>query len=169
MKRILKHIIFGVVMATAFSSCLFDSYEATTPTYQEEQATLKAYLDTLTANGRDIDTTALGVYYITLEEGEGPLAKTGDTLTIGYAGYFVNGTIFESSEWYSQEGKTKFILGETDMIDGWNDAMKTLSKNAKVQFIIPSDLAYGSTGSGSIPPYTTLVFVVKLWEFKPVN
>lgn len=159
----------GVVLATAISSCMFDSYEATTPTYQEEQATLKAYLDTLIANGRDIDTTALGVYYITLEEGEGPLAKTGDTLTIGYAGYFVNGTIFESSEWYSQDGKTNLILGEMDMIDGWDDAMKTLNKNAKIQFIIPSDLAYGGTGAGSIPPYTTLVFVIKLWEHKPAS
>jgi len=169
MNRVLKHIVFGLIVAAGFSSCMFDSYEATTPTYQEEQATLKAYLDTLTANGRDIDTTALGVYYITLEEGEGQLAKTGDTLTVGYAGYFVNGTLFESSEWYSEEGKTDFILGELDMIDGWDDAMRTLRKNAKVQFIIPSDLAYGSAGSGSIPPYTTLVFVVKLWELKPKN
>ncbi len=170
MKNRLKYIILLVAVAAFFSSCLNGNYDEADPTSQEEQAILKAYIDTLITSGHDVDTTALGVYYITLEEGEGPLAKTGDTLTIGYSGYFTNGYLFESSQWYSSEdGTIEFVLGKEDMIDGWEDAMKVLNKDAKKQFIIPSDLAYGSFGAGNIPPYTTLVFVVKLVDLKPAG
>jgi FKBP-type peptidyl-prolyl cis-trans isomerase len=44
-----------------------------------------------------------------------------------------------------------------------------MNKNSKMQFVIPSDLAYGSAGQGVIPPYTTLVFVIKMVDIKPSN
>lgn len=170
MKRIFNHSIFVAIVAVFFASCLTGGYEESVPTYQEEQAMLKAYLDTLITNGHDLDTTALGVYYVTLEEGEGEVAKTGDTLTLGYSGYFVDGRLFDSSQWYNaDDGTIEYVLGKENMIAGWEDALKVLNKNAMIQFIIPSDLAYGDKGAGSIPPYTTLVFVVKLVDIKPVS
>jgi len=53
------------------------------------------------------------------------------------------------------------------MIKGWDDGMKVINKDAKVQLIIPSEFAYGSEGSGTIPPYSTLIFVVKMMEINP--
>ncbi len=171
MKKItgLKLVAFaaGIIY---FSSCLTGGFETSDPTLKEEQAILKAYIDTLITNGRDIDTTSLGVYYVILEEGEGEFAKTGDTLTVGYSGYFVDGKLFDTSQSNnSGNDNFEFILDNPPMIPGWDDAMKVMNKNAKIQFIIPSGLAYGSTGSGIIPPYTTLIFVVKMVDIRPVN
>jgi FKBP-type peptidyl-prolyl cis-trans isomerase len=45
--------------------------------------------------------------------------------------------------------------------------MKVINKNATVQLIIPSDLAYGSAGGGVVPPFQTLVFVVIMKDIKP--
>jgi FKBP-type peptidyl-prolyl cis-trans isomerase len=104
-----------------------------------------------------------------MDEGEGELAKTGDTLTVGYAGYYIDGVLFDSSELSSADGKMTFILEHEEyrMVPGFEDAVKVLNKNARAQFIIPSELAYGSTGYGRIPPYQTLVFVIKMYEIKP--
>jgi FKBP-type peptidyl-prolyl cis-trans isomerase len=38
--------------------------------------------------------------------------------------------------------------------------MKVMNKEAKVQLVIPSELAYGSQWSYIIPPYQTLIFVI---------
>ncbi len=169
MKKVLFAIAAVLFLITFLSSCLTSNYDSPDPTYEQEQAILKSYIDTLIANDRDVDTTDLGVYYVVLEEGVGETAKTGDTLTVGYSGYFVDGTLFDSSKNINNEGTYEFILGVPNFISGWNDALRIMNKGSKMQFVIPSDLAYGSRGQGTIPPYTTLVFVIKMVDIKPSN
>jgi FKBP-type peptidyl-prolyl cis-trans isomerase FkpA len=162
------NLVFSVLLAVGISSCLKTEDEKVY-TAAEEISLREAYLDSLVAQGHDIDTTETGVYYVLIDEGEGEFAKAGDTLTVGYAGYYIDGVLFDSSEINSADGKMTFILEgeETRMIPGFEHAMKVLNKNAKAQFVIPSELAYGSSGYGSIPPYQTLVFVIKLYDIKP--
>lgn len=148
------------------TSCLKTDDVRKTHTAEEEIALRNALLDSLAAKGHNIDTTANGVYYVVIEQGSGPKAKALDTLTVGYAGYFIGGTMFDSSE-LREDGKFKFVLEGDQMIPGWTEGMKVMNKNAKVEFIIPSELAYGSRGHMGIPPYQTLIFVVKLYDIKP--
>ncbi len=165
MKKIIYFV--AVLLITFVSSCLkIDSEPIATA--ESEQIDLERYLNGLEQNGKDIDTTDLGVYFIRIEEGEGEFPKTGDTLEVGYAGYFIDGTLFDASDKFVKNGTVEFVLGEADMIQGWNEGMKLMNKNAKIQFIVPSKLAYGSTGSGTIPPYKTLVFVAKTINIKPL-
>lgn len=165
-----KLIVFTLaLMATLFTSCLENKYEPEIPTLAQEQMALKTYLDKIIELGNDLDTTALGNYFVVLEEGEGDLAKTGDTLTVGYAGYFVDGNIFDASEWHNPtRGTYEFILGNPPMLKGWDEGMLMMNKNEKIQLIIPSENAYGENGSGAIPPYTTLIFVIKMFDIKPL-
>ena len=159
-----------IFFVSAITSCLNlpgSDFEEE-PTAQREQIRLQAYLDSLIVRGYDIDTTQLGVYYVTIEEGEGAYPKTGDTLEVSYAGYFVDGNLFDSSDLYEEDGTWEFELGNPPMIHGWDDGMKVINKGAKVQLIVPSDFAYGSNGFGIIPPYQTLVFVVEMLAIKPV-
>lgn len=103
-----------------------------------------------------------------MENGTGAFPKNGDTLTVGYAGYLINGYPFDASAWHNQTDSTfTFVLGNPAMIKGWDEGMKVINKNAKVQLVIPSDFGYGSTGAGVIPPFNTLVFVIKMKEIKP--
>lgn len=164
----------GILILTALlgiwlTSCL-NSEDPYIPNAADEKADLQSYLSALAQKGNNIDTTAMGNYYVVINQGEGVKAKAGDTLTIGYAGYFVDGSIFDASEWHNQnDGTYQFVLGSPALIKGWDEGMTLLNKNAKIQLIIPSENAYGSSGAGIIPPYATLVFVVKLIDIKYKN
>ncbi|HSH19616.1 MAG TPA: FKBP-type peptidyl-prolyl cis-trans isomerase [Draconibacterium sp.] len=162
-------LLLGTIFAGLVTSCLkIDN--ADVPTWEEEQLNLDNYIKKLISEGNDVDTTDLGVYYVTFDEGTGEFPQTGDTLTVGYAGYFSDGYLFDSSAWHNPTDSTfTFVLGNPPMIKGWDDGMKVINKNARVQLIVPSDLAYGSSGGGIIPPYKTLVFVVILKDIKPLN
>lgn len=159
--------LLAIILSGIFFSCLkLDDSEA--PTRASEQVELKKYLDNLISKGNNVDTTNLGIYYVTMENGTGPFPKNGDTLTVGYAGYLISGFLFDASAWHNQTDSTfTFVLGNPAMIKGWDDGMKVINKNGKAQLIIPSDFAYGSTGAGVIPPYNTLVFVIKMKDIKP--
>lgn len=170
MKKIGFNLVLGIVFFAFFSSCLDINDETKVPTLAEEQMSLNTYIETLISNGDDVDTTEMGIYYVMMEEGEGEFAQTNDTLTVGYAGYFIDGYQFDASAWHNQVDSTyTFILGNPPKIEGWDEGMKILNKNAIAQLIVPSEFAYGSEGSGIIPPYTTLVFVVKMIDIKPSN
>lgn len=159
----------GIFFTAIFSSCL-NLDDTDIPTRELEKAELNKYLSNLISAGNDVDTTNTGIYYITMENGTGAYPKNGDTLTVGYAGYLINGYLFDASAWHNQTDSTfTFVLGDPPMIKGWDDGMKVINKNAKVQLIIPSDFAYGSMGAGIIPPYNTLVFVIKMKDIKPLK
>jgi FKBP-type peptidyl-prolyl cis-trans isomerase FkpA len=168
----MKNNVFMLLIMTAFvsllaTSCLKTDDDPKTYSAAEELALRNAYLDNLASKGHDIDTTASGIYYVVIEEGTGDFAKAKDTLTVGYGGYFIDNVMFDSSEIHFPDGKMTFVLESQPMISGWNEAMKIMNKNARVQFIIPSEKAYGKDGYGSVPPYQTLVFVVKMFDIKP--
>lgn len=165
--KVLFMLIAGVFSTLFMSSCLDTKDEREANTEASERQILKNYLDTLVAQGHDIDTTDMGVYYVRIEEGEGEFAQPGDTLTVGYAGYFIGGKMFDSSEINSEDGKMEFVLENPRFITGWDDVMKVMNQGAKIQAMIPSEFAYGSTGEGIIPPYETLVFVIELFDIKP--
>lgn len=169
MKRSVIIFLIGTIFLAVGTSCMkIDVVEE--PTWEVEQLNLDNYINKLITEGNDVDTTDLGIYYITLEEGTGDFPKTGDTLTVGYAGYFSNGYLFDTSAWHNRTDSTfTFVLGDPPMIEGWDDGMKVINKDAKVQLIVPSDYAYGGMGAGTIPPFQTLVFVVIMKDIKPSN
>jgi FKBP-type peptidyl-prolyl cis-trans isomerase len=169
MKTGLVFILAAFTLMAVSTSCLKIDQEKV-PTKQEEQILLDQYLNQLESTGSDVDSTDLGVYYVTLDEGTGDFPVEGDTLKVGYAGYFMDGLMFDTSMWHDSPDSTfTFVLGDQPMIPGWDDGMKVINKDARVQLIIPSDLAYGSTGAGIIPPYQTLIFIVIMKDIKPSN
>lgn len=168
--RFFLHLSIVLVSAFLVSSCLDVGNDIEEqPSQAKEMQLLQTYLDNLVAQGHDIDTTELGVYYVTIDEGKGGFAKPGDTLTVGYAGYLVDDFLFDSTDIHSEDGKMEFVLEDPEeppYIPGWDDGMKVMNEGSKIQMIIPSKLAYGGEGQGIIPPYETLIFVVKMFEIK---
>lgn len=168
--KFLLQLLIGLFSVVFMSSCLdMIDEENETPTRAQEIQLLNTYLDSLVAQGNDIDTTDLGVYYVEIEEGEGEVAQPGDTLTVGYAGYFIDGQMFDSSNYNSEDGKMEFVLENPPFIAGWDSGMKVMNEGSKYQLVVPSEHAYGSEGRGIIPPYSTLIFVIKLFEIKPAQ
>jgi len=59
-----------------------------------------------------------------------------------------------------------FSVGSVNIIEGWNEGIKFMKEGGEATLIIPSVLGYGSSGSGSIPPYSTLIFDVELIDVR---
>jgi peptidylprolyl isomerase len=94
--------------------------------------------------------------------GTGAEAKTGETVTVNYVGVlFKGGTEFDAS-WKRKE-PFQFKLGEGQVIKGWDQGVAGMKVGGRRELIIPSELAYGKTGSPpAIPPNAPLVFVIDL-------
>ena len=92
--------------------------------------------------------------------GTGATAAVGDTVTVHYIGTFTNGSKFDSS--YDRAQPYVFQIGAGRVIAGWDQGVPGMKVGGKRRLTIPPSLAYGSTGYGSIPPNTTLVFEIDL-------
>ena len=82
------------------------------------------------------------------------------TVDVKYIGRFYNGVAFDSS--YSVQPDSVFTTGVSDVIAGWTLALQYMRVGDSARVVIPYGMGYGSSGSGSIYPYSTLVFDIKL-------
>jgi peptidylprolyl isomerase len=97
---------------------------------------------------------------VDIVDGKGAAAKNGDTLTVDYVGTsWSTGKEFDAS-WKSGQ-PFPVTLGQGSVIQGWEQGLQGMKKGGRRLLVIPPDLGYGSTGSGSkIKPNETLLFVV---------
>lgn len=118
--------------------------------------------DFLKENGKKegVKTTASGLQYKVIKEGEGKNPKATDTVRVHYRGTLLNGTEFDSS--IKRGEPAEFPLNR--VIKGWTEGVQLMKEGAKYQFFIPSNLAYGERGTpgGPIGPNETLIFEIEL-------
>ena len=116
----------------------------------------------LAENGKraEVKTTASGLQYEVLEEGSGPRPTAQDQVEVHYTGKLIDGTVFDSSV----ERGVPATFGVTQVIPGWVEALQLMNAGSKWRLFIPSQLAYGPTGTpgGPIGPDCTLIFDVEL-------
>jgi peptidylprolyl isomerase len=94
--------------------------------------------------------------------GTGAEAKAGDTVTVNYVGVLYKGGKEFDASWKRNE-PFSFTLGKGQVIKGWDEGIPGMKVGGRRELIIPSELAYGKTGSPpTIPPSAPLVFVVDL-------
>lgn len=119
----------------------------------------------LVENGKKegVITTASGLQYQVLREGNGQSPKATDTVECHYEGTLIDGTKFDSS--YDRGQTATFPLNQ--VIAGWTEGLQLMKEGGKYRFFIPYELGYGERGAGaSIPPFSTLVFDVELVSVK---
>lgn len=110
-------------------------------------------------------TTASGLKYVDLVEGNGESPKPGQTITVNYRAALENGTEFNNS--YKTGRPVSFRLGVGQLIAGWEEGLMTMKVGGKRKLIVPSNLAYGQMGKPpTIPPNATLIFEVELIGIK---
>lgn len=108
-----------------------------------------------------IVTTASGLQYEVLTQGDGPVPAATDQVKVHYTGRLIDGTVFDSSV----ERGEPATFGVTQVIPGWVEALQLMPVGSKWRLHIPSALAYGPNGAGGvIGPDATLIFDVELLE-----
>lgn len=107
-------------------------------------------------------TTASGLQYEVVSEGEGKKPAATDNVKVHYHGTLIDGTVFDSSV---QRGEPA-TFGVHQVIPGWTEALQLMTAGSKYRLYIPQNLAYGATPhpDGAIKPYMTLIFDVELLE-----
>lgn len=100
-----------------------------------------------------------GLQYKILKEGDGPMPKETDRVSVHYIGKTLDGTEFDNS--IKRNRPAKFNVNR--VVKGWTEALQLMKVGSKWELFIPSDLAYGEKGAGrNIGPNETLHFEVEL-------
>ncbi|MZI92974.1 FKBP-type peptidyl-prolyl cis-trans isomerase [Vibrio sp. CAIM 722] len=106
-----------------------------------------------------IHTTQSGLQYEILEPGTGDIHPTASNkVKVHYEGRLIDGTVFDSS----YKRNEPIVFGVKQVIKGWQEGLQLMVVGEKARFYIPSTLAYGKSGTGPIPPSSTLIFDVEL-------
>jgi FKBP-type peptidyl-prolyl cis-trans isomerase FklB len=107
-----------------------------------------------------------GLQYKVILAGNGNSPTANDTVTVDYEGSFINGQVFSST--YQQGQPVTFQISQ--VIPGWQQALKMMKPGAEWMVYIPSNLAYGEQGVGdTIGPNETLVFKIHLLTVNPTQ
>jgi FKBP-type peptidyl-prolyl cis-trans isomerase len=100
--------------------------------------------------------------YLEIVEGTGPVAKSGDKVSVQYVGVgFDSEKEFDSS--WSRNEPFSFTLGGGEVIKGWDQGVEGMKVGGRRELLLPPELAYGAAGQPpSIGPNETLIFVIDL-------
>ncbi|MDL2242604.1 FKBP-type peptidyl-prolyl cis-trans isomerase [Bacteroidales bacterium OttesenSCG-928-K03] len=115
------------------------------------------------AKREGVYTTASGLQYEILVEGNGPKPSATSTVKTHYEGTLLDGTVFDSS--YQRGEPISFPLN--GVIPAWTEGLQLMSVGSKYKLYVPYNLGYGERGAGQqIGPYETLIFVVELIDIE---
>lgn len=167
MNKSFKLTALFLLVITLFitSSCLHDKDDERTE--EKESSEITNFILLLQDEGYNVDTTASGMYYIMHEKGSGAYPQEGDTCYVEYVGYYINGAIFDASANHYEDETWEVIYKETNLIEGFEEAIGLMKSGGEATFIIPSKLAYGGEWNDIIPPYTTLIFDMNMHDISP--
>lgn len=147
----MRNIIIAVSLLSmlVFTSCEKDSNQG-----EIDRGLIEAYaLD----HNLDGQFTASGLYYEIIEPGNNFHPTLNSEITVSYTGYYLDDEIFDEGEYLTG------YLGA--FIDGWQEGLQLIGEEGQIKLVVPSALAYGSTGKGPIGPNEVLVFDVTLNYF----
>lgn len=110
----------------------------------------------------NVKTTASGLQYQPMTEGNGPKPKAEDTVRVHYKGSLLDDTTFDSS--YDRGEPVVFALSQ--VVPGWQEGLQLMPVGSKYKLWVPAKLGYGEQGTpgGPIGQNATLVFEVELLE-----
>ncbi len=84
------------------------------------------------------------------------------TVDVKYIGRLYNDEPFDSSFTLTANGDSIFRFQPTQTITGWQIALSDMRVGDSARVVIPYGQGYEAQTTGSIPPFSTLVFDIKL-------
>ena len=137
-----------------FAACGKTDTECVPATVASEKAAMVAYC---TANNITYTEHASGILYEIMSPGLTTQPTIANTVAVVYTGKLLNGNQFDASA-------NPVRLALNGVIKGWQIGIPLIKKGGSIKMVIPSSLAYGCTGQGSIAPNSPLYFEVTLTD-----
>jgi FKBP-type peptidyl-prolyl cis-trans isomerase len=110
----------------------------------------------LKKTNRQFSETNTGLWYSILENGTGPVVKTGDNVS-----YDFECTLLSGEPCYS--GTQTIRVGYTDAGSGVTEGLQMMQEGSDYLFIVPPYLAFGLTGDGGkIPGRAILIYRIRI-------
>ncbi|HVW21043.1 MAG TPA: FKBP-type peptidyl-prolyl cis-trans isomerase [Opitutaceae bacterium] len=112
--------------------------------------------------------TSTGIRYVIERQGHGQPPNPGDKVFVLYVGKLLNGHVFDKVQ--DPNNPFTFRVDRYSVIEGWDQTMETMKVGEKRLVVIPSELAYGTTGQRpNIPPDSALIFEIELLKIERVQ
>lgn len=163
-----------IILTGIFSSCLTTTDPA--ETYAEWKTRNETYFNNMkdsagfVLSAVPIERGGGSFYYKILKEGTGTASPFyNDSVIVHYQGHLIDWTMFDKTysgaepDFYKGDNTRSFKLNS--VVRGWTEAFMQMKVGEKRRIVLPYALGYGSNGSGSISPYSTLIFDVQLISF----
>ncbi|MFK7786016.1 MAG: FKBP-type peptidyl-prolyl cis-trans isomerase [Crocinitomicaceae bacterium] len=112
----------------------------------------------ISLNNLNAVATGSGLYYVIDDPGNGASCNSNSTVKVAYTGYYTYGGVFDQS---SAQGVTFSLQG---VIEGWTEGIPYFKEGGSGTLLVPSALAYGTSGNSTIPPNAVLIFDIELIE-----
>jgi len=138
-----------------------------TPDYAaQDDATIQKYLTANTITTAQKQSS--GLYFLPVTtNANAPKPAMGEVATVRYTGTLLDGTVFiEPSQ--NANLPISFVLSPTQVIAGFAEGVALMHKGDKAVLLIPSPLAFGTSGAAPVVPANTPVrFEVELLDINP--
>lgn len=111
------------------------------------------------------DQTSIQFQTIDLTVGTGTVAAAGTLATVTYSLWLYDDSATDHKGTPvagNQNATLQFVVGAGQYIPGFEQAVTGMAVGGTRRAIVPPSLAYGSQGSGDIPPNAALVFDIQL-------
>ena len=166
MKKAIMQVLSGDSLALNPQACvpILNTYMSKMQESKVEEQ-LKEGAAFLEKNGKrpEVKTTASGLQYEVLKEGNGPKPAASDIFVAHYQGTLLDGTEFDGSLKRGQP----LEMPVSQVVPGWVEGLQLMPKGSKYKFYVPSELGYGRQGNPpSIPGGATLIFEIELLDIK---
>lgn len=129
----------------------------------EKQREVNAVEDYLAKNNIKAEKTEKGTYVVINSVGDGAPVDSGKQVSVRYTGKLLpSGKIFESNMTGPGNEPFKFVVGQGQIIQGWDDGLRKFKKGGKGTLYVPAFLAYDQSPGPGHKPYENLIFEVEI-------
>jgi FKBP-type peptidyl-prolyl cis-trans isomerase FkpA len=148
----MKFFLPVLLVALVLSSCAKKKFEEQAA---KDDEIIQQYI---ADNNLNATPTGTGLYYVIDNPGLGSPCTSTSTVKVVYTGYYTYGGVFDQS---STQGAIFSLQG---VIQGWTEGIPYFKEGGSGKLLVPSALAYGKDGNGSVPPNAVLIFDIELLE-----
>lgn len=149
---------------------VFSCDDSSSDLYKEkEMRLLRQYLE---SKNITVEPESNGLYFISHHQGNGIKPEMDHWVIIRYTTKLINdrvidttdeiiaisNNIYSTERMYGNQRLSMSSLGVMGVIEG----LLMMNEGSAATLIIPSHLAYGNAGTGTVPPYSTIIYDIEL-------